>query len=119
MNEHVHDNWFKHDASEPKPQEMHGKINPMNIMLVLLGTLVTVGVTIIVVLKMFFDPAVYEFKAERLEARTDAIAAPAQEALANWQSEMLTAGWVDQGSGVVRLPLDVAKEKVIEEYANN
>ena len=112
-----HDDWFKHDASEPKPQEMHGKINPYGIMLSLLLTLVAVAVTIIVVLKLGFDPAIYENKAERLEARTAAIAAPAQEKLANWENRLNTAAWIDPAKGIVRLPLDQARQKVIQEYA--
>ena len=114
-----HDDWFKHDASEPQHQEMHGKINPLGIMLTLLATLVVVAVTMIVVLKFFFDPAIYQNKAERLEARTAQIAAPAQEKLANWESDLGSAGWVDSNTGVVRLPLEVARQKVMQEYAGN
>lgn len=113
-----HDDWFKHDASEPAHQEMHGKINPFGIMLALLATLVAVGVTIVLVLKLAFDPAIYENKAERLEARTSEIAAPSNEKLANWDNRLSTPGWVNSDEGIVRLPLEIAQQKVIQEYAD-
>lgn len=119
MSEHGQDDWFKHDASEPSPQEMHGKINPYGIMIALGATLVAVAVTIIVVLKLLFDPAIYQNKDERLEARTDIIAGPANEALAGWQNELHSAAWINPQEGVVRIPVEVAKAKVIEEYENN
>jgi hypothetical protein len=114
-----HDDWFKHDASEPAHQEMHGRLNPYAIMLSLAGTLVLVAVTIVLTLKLVFTPAITENKSVRLEAGTDMLAGEVREAVAGWNNEMSRAAWIDAENGVVRLPMDIAMDKVIREYASN
>lgn len=49
--------------------------------------------------------------AERLKARKDLEAAAAKE--------LGTPGWVDEGKGIVRIPIEQAKQLVIQQWGQN
>lgn len=114
---HAHDEWFRHTPDEPAHQEMHGQLNPYAIMAFLLVTIVVVFATAGLVHHTMTLRMTNHLKMVRQEAKTDTtLAAAYREAHATWERELTTSGWVDRSNGVVRLPVEVAAEKVRREY---
>ncbi|MFG0274250.1 MAG: hypothetical protein ACF8QF_04250 [Phycisphaerales bacterium] len=106
------DAWHDH-SGEAAPQEVHGETNPMFI--AALGV-VGFGVLIvsIVLITVYFNQVVRSEVVQKVE-RAD-VSREYTERRAYWDAELTSYGWVDQEAGVVRIPLDAAIERVVEEY---
>jgi len=109
----AHDEWFRHDASEPHHQEAHGQTNTTLILGFLGGTVVFVAVVGFIVYQYFLLLA-REQQESLQERRTNTAEVRSMEAA--WGETLSSYGWVDAQAGVVRVPLEVARERVIERY---
>lgn len=109
----AHDEWFRHDATEPHHQQAHGSTNTWIINAFFVATVAFVAVTALVVLALFkWD--VNRVKVVQQE-RTP-ISTEAQNLRAEWDSRLHSYQWSDPQTGRVRVPLEVAKQLVINEY---
>lgn len=110
------DSWHRHTREEGAPQAEHGAIaSASSIAWWYVGIVVTVAFTV-VVLMVYFDSYTHSFRAQRVER--DAAAAMSQEAVtykAKSAQELESAVPLDAGK--VRLPIGIAKEKVVRAYA--
>lgn len=110
------DAWHRHTSAEGAPQAEHGSIaSASSIARWYVGIVVTVAVTVLI-LMMYFGNFTHAFRAQRVER--DAAAAMSQEAVtykAKMAQELESAVPLDGGK--VRLPIGVAKEKVVKAYA--
>lgn len=117
-----HDEWFRHSADEPSHMEAHGTINSVFIIGYLALTIAIVFIIAVGVLQYV--------KSSQRELRTvteDAIprgryfgpgtGETATQAVAGWQKELGEWAWVEQGS-VAQIPIDVAMDRVVEQYNN-
>jgi len=115
MSDH-HDDWFKHDPTEPDAQEAHGDTNPVMIISFLI-VVIAVTFALIIIFLGFFGRTVASEQVGKSELRT-----PDDEYLeakATWNADLYgEADWTDRENGVVRIPYDLAKSKVIDAYAN-
>lgn len=110
---HQHDDWFRHSVNEPHHQKAHGETRASVILGFLALTVLFVGVTGYVVLKIFEDLAFREVVASQ-ERRTPT--AEVNSLRAQWDEQLSRFGWSDAGTDRVRVPLDVAKRLVMEDY---
>lgn len=115
MSDH-HDDWFKHSPDEVH-MEAHGETNSVIILAFLFATIVTVVVTGGLIMQ-YFKVRVADLKEEVQYSRSDVSpkVQAAREAKENWEKNLTEAHWVDRDKGVVGLPLDVAMQRVIDEY---
>lgn len=106
------DPWHDH-AGEAPPQEVHGETSALFIaglgVVSFCALLVCIGLIAI----YFNQVSRTEFIQKR--ERTD-VAGEFRERSARWNADLTTYGWVDESSGVVRIPLDAAIERVAQEY---
>lgn len=111
---HAHDEWFRHSPDEHH-QEAHGATNARVILAFLAGTVALVAVVGFVVFKMF-EHGLWAEQVRLQEHRTPR--AEYQSLRAEWQQQLTTFAWTDREAGRVRVPLDVAKRLVMEEFRN-
>ncbi len=109
------DEWFKHDSNEPHHQETHGQFNSAGIFITLLLTAFgTLGVSVTVIL--WTNHWVFGVQASSQEGSTR-ITSQRTEAFGAWKSQLHRAPeWIDQGAGVVSVPLETASRSVIGRY---
>lgn len=108
------DEWHQHSAAEGAPQPAHAdRANPF----VLVGVWAAITgsvITIVVVVAIFFSYSSTVVRQQRIE--TTALSAEHQA----YRDQSLAArgqsAWVDSDAGVVKLPVDIAIEKVVSEY---
>ncbi len=114
--EHAHaDDWHQHGAAGDVPQVEHGaRLEPSKVVMgfVLLVISIVVSVTLSV---LFFNNYMNGLKQERFELTS--IGADARSARERTDVELSTYGVVDATTGTVRIPVDVAKERVLKKYA--
>jgi len=108
-----HDEWFRHSAAEQTHQEAHGSTRTHAILASLFFTLVLVVVVGVVVFHYFQSQArILQTTLQEAATPRDAYVAATQ----NWNNQLSTYGWVEEKDGPVRLPLDVAIERVVDVY---
>ena len=114
MSDH-HDDWFQNEH-DSEHMEAHGETNSLIIIQFLAGTILIVVVTIVLI-SQYFKVRVASIEDTMIESRSDqTLAQPALEAKSNWENTLSEPAWIDRNDGVVALPLDVAAQKVINEY---
>lgn len=115
------DDWFQHSADEGQAQQAHGKINAGLIINFLL-IVILLTFLIIWVLVDYFKRALYEQEGEVSERRTPVLADQAglTDKLGSWDAALEGEPiWLDAEQGTVRVPLKLAKQQVIEQYAGS
>lgn len=110
-----HDTWFRHDAHAPHHQQAHGETQAWGIVWFMVGTLVAVVLVCAVVFWFIYEPLM-RFEVERAKEGV-AINTEYTDMRAQWEKQLSTYEWADSTAGRIRIPLDVAKERVIAEYA--
>jgi hypothetical protein len=110
------DPWHRHTVDEGIPQVEHAAtVNIPILMGVFVATVVFVSATILFTM-IYFKRHVTALRQERIE--TTVVGQGARDykeaALANLDGY----GWADAQAGHVSLPLDVARQRVIEAYSN-
>lgn len=109
---HAHDEWFRHSPEEHH-QEAHGSTNARIILAFLAATVLFVFGTGFIVFKH------YEHRLWAEQVRLQELRTPRAEYLglrAEWQQQLNSFAWTNQEAGRVRVPLEVAKRLVMEEY---
>ena len=116
----VPDPWHQHSAAEGAPQHEHGaKVNPIFAGLTLLG-LVFGTIFLILLVWVYFQSYTTRLKAERQEPVTDVLRTEYLTARANAQTRLAQpATWMDRDAGTVAIPLDLATDLVIRDYARS
>jgi hypothetical protein len=114
----VPDAWHRHTADEGPPQEEHGgKANPAIIGLSLLATAVFLVLTIAVIV-LYFTTYTTRLRTERIEST---VLSKDQLQYKLESSEKLREySWINPETahqGIVTIPLQDAKQKVIQKYA--
>ena len=114
----VPDAWHQHSAAEGAPQHEHGaKVNPIFAGLTLLG-LVFGTIFLILLVWVYFQSYTTRIQAERQEPVTDVLRTEYITARAEAQTRLSQpAAWVDRDAGTVSIPLDLATELVLRDYA--
>lgn len=111
---HAHDDWFRHDATEPHHQEAHGETKAWGIIGIMAATIVFV---VIVGYASFFlwedwtrrqSVKVFEGQTNRTEYNS---------LRAEWRRQLTTYSWADAEKGLVAVPLEEAKKQVLSYYA--
>lgn len=115
MSAHANDPYHEHTAAEGAPQHEHGshvstKALGITLIVMILGVLI-----VIVGLVIYFDSYMSKYRAQTSE--TDTLSA----ATWNEKQEVLAGlneyAWID--AETVRVPLEVATDKVLSEYGSN
>ncbi|GEM_PF-5732459 len=115
----AHDGWFKHASDEPDAQEAHGEVNAPFI-IAFLSVVILATFAVAVLFLVYFGQALRDAGAERLEGRTDILASEYNEKLAQWNQKLHgQAEWQDPEQGLVSIPLDLAKQSVLERYSDD
>ncbi|HBS28822.1 MAG TPA: hypothetical protein DEB06_05090 [Phycisphaerales bacterium] len=109
---HAHDEWFRHAPGEHH-QEAHGGTNAVVILGFLGATVLFVGVVGFAVYKVY-EVALRAEQVAMQERRTPR--AEYAGLRADWQAQLSSFAWTDKEKGRVRVPLEVAKRLVMEEY---
>ena len=113
--EHDHqnhaDSWHHHDASEGVPQDEHGSSVAIPILarglgLIIVSTLGLVGITM-----LYLNHHINQLHRSRTDADLSAEYVQYRDAS---KTRMDGFGWVD--SATVRVPVDMAKERVLKRY---
>lgn len=110
-----HDDWFRHSPGE-RHQPAHGETNPWAVGgTLILIVILTFGVAFYVL--NYFQRAVAHEKLVKREQRTDTTwGAEVATLKANWDAELKSYKVLDPKTGAVGLPIDVAAEKVVQQY---
>ena len=109
---HTDDSWHAH-AGEMPPQYAHGTISPLVIFGIGLGGFIAV-IICIVMITVYFRMESQQEIATKQEIALDAGYRAKQS---SWTARLSGYEWVDPQQGVVQIPLNVAKDKVAEAYA--
>lgn len=114
-----HDSWFRHAADEPHHQSAHGATRGGVIIGFMLGTLAIVLVVSAVVYYSIYEPLVRREVEQKHELRTVHLTTQFVSMHADWQARLRAYEWADPAAGRVRIPLDAARKRVIDEYARS
>jgi len=117
MSDH-HDDWFQHSPDGAAQAESQGDLNSGLIIVFLV--IVAIGVLVIAILiAQYFKMRVADISEDRQEHRADTTTALVVfEAKATWEKKLQSdASWIDRDKGTVSIPLDIAMQRVVEEYA--
>lgn len=110
----THDQWFRHDPTEPHHQEAHGSTSATKILAYLAAVIAFVGAVSLAI----YHATLVEVNA--LEERSQEGRTPRAEydsLRAAWDAQLRGFEWADPKAGTVRVPLDVAQQLVVAEYA--
>jgi len=113
------DQWHRHGAEEGHAQKEHAaKANPA-LLGVVLGVVVAATLGLVVLVVLYFGRATTDLRRERIE--TTALSAEANsyraQAKANLDRPIDEDSWVDREAGTVRVPIEMAMDRVVERYA--
>lgn len=109
---HTDDSWHAHSGEAP-PQHSHGAVTPALIMGVgLIGFLLVV--VCVVVITQYFT---MESQRERSSKQEVSIGGEYRSLAATWEQSLSEFGWANAEAGTVRIPIEVAVDKVAREYA--
>lgn len=108
-----HDDWFRHDASE-QHQEAHGDTQALGIIAFMVGTLVVVIAVSLAAYYLFESWGRKQLLVNN-ERRTKT--AEYQSLRAEWTRQLGAYEWTDAAAGKVRIPLELARTRVIDLYS--
>ena len=112
----AHDEWFRHSPDETH-QAAHGDFNPYVVMTFLAITIViVVGVAFLLV--PWFARMV---QAEEVRTREDnpRVLQEYVEARTAWEADLTgEPTWIDEEAGVIRVPISIAIEGIVERYGS-
>ncbi len=121
-----HDEWFRHDASEPHHQESHGSTNLWIIGGFLAATVVFVFASAWVLVNMYFRPNINNLQVKhqenvaplsRLYDQTiGGYAAGVTQLHDQWNAALTSGAMIDADKGTARIPVESATRLVIEQY---
>lgn len=121
-----HDEWFRHDASEPHHQDAHGRTNIWVLGGFLAATVVFVFVSAWVLVNTFFLPHIHSLKEVEQESvaplsrlydsTIGGYAAGVSQLHDQWDAALSKGQIIDQSAGTARIPVDAATRLVIEQY---
>ncbi|MBL0926910.1 MAG: hypothetical protein IBJ11_04555 [Phycisphaerales bacterium] len=116
---HEHDEWFRHDPNEPHHQETHGKLSPLGISLFLLVTVLFVAATA-GVLVQYLNRTLLDERYEQEQVRGEKMLFREKaESFAGWEKSLHgRPEWVDPKAGTIRIPVELARQKVLGYYAD-
>ena len=110
-----HDNYYSHTKDEGAPQAEHGShVSPTVLGLTLVGMILGVLI-VILALVVYFNSYMSKYDAQVNE--TDAVSAATWEEIQEKRASLESYAWVD--SETVRIPLSVAIEETLAEYAQD
>jgi hypothetical protein len=114
---HEHDDWFRHTPDEPHHQEAHGDFNPYLIMAFLavtaLGVFGTAAVTV-----GWFAREINDKVVSTDRERESAYTAEYTATRAQWDRDLTgSPEWINEQENTIRIPIELAMEKVVEQYA--
>jgi Ca2+/H+ antiporter len=111
-----HDDWFRHSPGE-QHQPSHGETNSWAISITLVILCVVTFAIAFYVLN-YFQRAVAHEKLIKREQRTDLTwGNDVRQIKGNWNAELEQYRVLDAKAGTVGLPLDVAADRVVSQYA--
>lgn len=113
---HEHDEWFRHAADEPAHQQAHGRTSAGIIIAFLMGTVVFVGVTGLLVFEFFLEATAAQVVVSQ-EGQTPI--AQLLAARADWDRQHSQLSLIEGAPGRAHIPLNLAYELVIKDYARN
>lgn len=109
------DVWHTHTAAE-KPQTPHAEnISHGTVLVFGVGGFLIIAFTVVAMI-VYFNWYKTGLMAERTEGVQTHVAALADRAKA-LEQDFRTIGWADAQTGAVRLTLEAARQRVIEQYA--
>jgi hypothetical protein len=108
-----HDDWFRHDPSE-QHQDAHGDTQALGIIAFMVGTLVVVIVVSLAAYYLFESWGRKQLLVNN-ERRTKT--AEYQSLRAEWTRQLGAYEWTDAAAGKVRIPLELARTRVIDLYS--
>lgn len=109
------DQWFHHASAEGEPQDEHGQKIDTGILFLVLVALSMAVVVSTFGASVYADGRISSIKGE-LESNFKG-AEPAEAYRASVLDTQAQAEWIDRTAGTVRLPIDQARDDVLEEYA--
>ncbi len=116
--EHFHevtDEWHHHTAAEGLPQKEHaGKVNTVVLTFVFFAIVSTISGTITASV-LYFNRHITSLRQSQIE--TTALAQAANDYRHASEDAQKTYAWADAPAGAVRVPIDIARERVIRKYA--
>ncbi len=123
FHDHI-DPWHTHTTDEPTPQEAHSeKVNVPVVVAYGVACFVVIAV-VVVITSIYFNWYVTKTKVAREEQVDNGPTANSvlQAEYLNMRKgveevEFKQAGWIDSEKNIVRLPIDVAMKKVVDQYA--
>ena|SRR5688572_19034472 len=108
------DAWHRHTAAEGAPQPEHGAIANPGMLAIAFFLMVGALAATVGIIKLYFYAHLSTLRAEKMETT-----APAEDwykyRYTDTPQIFETFGWVDHET--VRIPLDAAMQKVVQEYA--
>ncbi len=107
------DAWHAHQGEAP-PQHAHGAVSPLVIFSVGLGGFISI-VACIILITVYFK---MESQKEIALKQEVSLASGFTSMQAEWESQLRGYAWVDASTGVVRIPLEKAMDKVAASYAS-
>lgn len=107
--------WHRHSPEEGEPQEEHaGAVNTTILLGVFVATVVFVFASILFTY-LYFTRYMTDLRQEQVE--TTVIGDDFRDYQSRSAAALGEYGWVDPAAGIVSIPLDVAKTRVLERYA--
>jgi hypothetical protein len=110
------DAWHHHESAEGLPQVEHGAETNMVSLTAWAVALVVAVVGAIAVIWIYFNSYSTQEKARKQEVFMSAEAMQYKARVTD--QEFKSYGWSDASTNSIRVPLNVAKDKVISKYAN-
>jgi hypothetical protein len=109
------DEWHLHSAAEGPAQEEHGStVNTMLLAFAFIGTVLSIGL-VVVLTYMYFSAYMNQLRRTRIETTT--LAADYLQYRADSDRALHDYVWLDEDRTIVSLPIGVAMERVLENYA--
>ncbi len=115
---HEHDDWFRHGPDEPHHQKAHGDFNPYVVMTFLAVTAVGVFGTAALVITWMSREIHAEVIATDRQREASYVAEYASKR-AQWDQALTgEPTWINEQENVVRIPIELAMERVAEDYGS-
>jgi hypothetical protein len=109
------DAWHHHTSDEGMPQKEHApRVNTLVLTFVFVAIVTVISATIGASI-LYFTRHVTELRQQQIE--TTVLAADANAYREQSEQALKEFGWADAEKGVVRLPLDIARQRVIARYS--
>src|SRR5688500_9289124 len=104
------DQWHRHTAAEGMPQAEHAAVaSPKVLALSFFAITFTIAISVLI-LVIFFENYATRYKAEQIE--NVGLSTAFNTYKSGWEKESKEYGWADAKAGTVKIPLDLAMERV-------